>query len=114
MLKNQKVWVSLGVAIGLVISGLTGTMSWPILGIVMVAYLVLTAVIPSKYADKNSRVVSVGFWLAVGVVTISALAWVFKLSDEIQGTVLIAWMVISVVLGAIWPLSIAKRSANGT
>lgn len=113
MLRNQNVWVSLGVAIGLVFSGLTGTMSWPVLGLVMAAYLVLTAVIPSKYADKNSRVVSVGFWLAVGVVTISALAWVFRFSDEIQGMVLVAWMVISVVLGAVWPLSIAKRLANG-
>lgn len=113
MLRNQNIWVSLGVAIGLVVSGLTGTMSWTILGMIMIAYLVLSVIIPPKYADKNPHVVSVGFWIAVGMVTISVLVWIFRVSEDIYGMALIAWLILSVILGVFWPLSIAKRQING-
>jgi len=111
MLKNLKVWQVLGVGCGLVLGGLSGGMSWPMLGMIGITYVAFLFIIPPKF-DKDPRVVSVGFWIATGMVTITGLVWLFKVSGDIYGSVLIAWLILSVILGVFWPLSVAKRLVN--
>lgn len=88
---------------------------WAYIAIIMVACTILTVIVPPKYSDNNPRVTSVGFWIATGLITIHAIAWLLGAKQsEYFGWALLVWMILAVVLGAFWPLPFIRRISNGS
>ncbi len=107
-MKTQKVLQALGIAAGLLIAGLFNVMPWTTLAMIMAAVAVLILIIPPKYSDQNPVVVSVGVWIAIGMIAILVLTFIFGTIPHL-GWAAWLWMLISVMVGWFKPFPIAKQ-----
>ena len=110
MLSRNRVLQILGIGIGLAVAGVLGSMSWSTLVGVFGLSIVLTVFVPPRYSDKNPHVLSVGFWIAIGMLLIVP-TWSF-FNFPYFAWIITAWLVFSVLAGIAWPLSAARKLAN--
>ena len=105
-LTSQKTLTSLGVAIGLLIVGFLGEMSWTIVATIFACYCVLTVAIPSKYVP---HIVTFGVLLLAGEIGATILTSLFDSISYMKWTVL-AWLTVSVAVSVLWPFPIPKKA----
>ena len=111
MLKNHRVQSVLGIIIATVIAGFLDWMSWSAVAFSIPVGVVFAFAIPSKYIGRNVYTLSVGFWIAVGMIFVPLVARLFNLGQYL-GWIALVWLIFSVVAGMLWPLPNAKKIAN--
>jgi len=103
----------LGIGIGLALIGLTRSTPWTQLVAVWGICAVFFFLVSPRFYEKNARITSVGIWIAAGMTIIPAIAWSLgALQSDIFAWIITAWLLMSILFGAIWPLPVAKRLAN--
>lgn len=59
----------------------------------------------------NAYTLSVGFWIAVGMIFVPLVARLFNLGQYL-GWIALVWLISSAVAGILWPLPNAKTIAD--
>lgn len=104
----------LGIGLGLILIGLTRAVHWTQLAAIWLICATLFAVVSPRFYEKNARITSVGVWMATGMTTIPAVAWLLGgLESNLFAWAVTAWLAFSIILGLAWPFPFAKRLANG-
>lgn len=112
MLKDKEVQLFLGIALGIqiaaVIAGFLGWIPWPAAAFALPVLIVLFFAIPMKILKKNVYTLSVGFWIAVGMILVPLVARLLNLGQHL-GWLALVWLVASVVAGILRPLPNARK-----
>lgn len=115
MLKDQRVQLALGIVLGItiatVIAGFFDWISWSAAAFSIPIVIVFFFAIPSKFLRKNVYTLSVGFWIAIGMIFVPLVARLFNLGQYL-GWIALVWLISSVVVGILWPLPNAKKIAD--
>jgi len=112
MLKDKRIQSALGIVSGIqiaaVIAGFFGWIPWSAVAFAIPIAIVFFFAIPSKFLRMNVYTLSVGFWIAVGMIFVLPVALLFNLGQYL-GWIALVWLISSVVAGILWPLPNAKK-----
>ena len=115
MLKDKRVQSALGIVVGIqiaaVIAGFFGWIPWSAVAFAIPVAIVLFFAIPLRFLRMNAYTLSVGFWIAVGMIFVPLVARLFNLGQYL-GWIALVWLISSVAAGILWPLPNAKRMAD--
>ncbi len=115
MPRNQRVQFALstvlGLTIGTVIAGLLDWIPLSVAAISIPIAAVFAVAMTSRLFKMNAHVLSVGFWLATGMILVPLVARLLNLGQYL-GWIALVWLTASVVVGTMWPLPNARKQAG--